>query len=78
VTSRKLDDATEWLYRVAEFDLAKGEWFHTNYWHYGKPRTYTTKAAAKGMKTRMERAAEGRRAFRVEKARIVEWEDASD
>ena len=55
---RKRDDVEQgFLYRVVQRSAGtEDEWEHSSYGHYGKPRTYMTLGAARGMKTRMERA----------------------
>ena len=56
-TVRKIDNPHEgFLYRVVEWDADEECWFHTNYNQHGKPRTYMTLAAARGVKTSMEHA----------------------
>ena len=91
-TTRKRDDPHEgYLYRVSSRIKGSDEdWEHTSFGHYGAPRTYMTLSAARGMKTRMERAMEDslrfttgatfRREFefRVERAPVTEWEPVTE
>lgn len=55
---RKRDDLEQGhLYRVVQRAAGSDdEWVHSSYGHQGKPRTYMTLGAARGMKTRMESA----------------------
>jgi hypothetical protein len=62
---RKRDDLEQgYLYRVVQRAAGSDdEWVHSSYGHQGKPRTYMTLGAARGMKTRMEGANQSHRAF---------------
>ena len=93
---RKRDDLeTGYLYRVVQREVKgqylRGEWEHTSYGHYGRPRTYMTVSAARGMKARMERAyaedVDWNRAtggssvdleFAVQRAPVTDWEVVPD
>lgn len=77
---RKRDDPHEgYLYRVVE-RVDGGDWVHTSYGHYGKPRTYMTLAAARGTMTRMRNTAERYsdsdpgREFAVQRMPVEGWE----
>lgn len=75
---RKIDNPHEgFLYRVVEWDEDEQVWFHTNYNQHGRPRTYMTLAAAKGVKTSMEntnsRYSHSRK-FAVQRMPVEGWE----
>lgn len=92
MATRKRDDLEEGaLYRVVMRLKGTDEpWEHTSYGHYGAPRTYMTLGAARGMKTRMERAHAESLHFRtgvivnrefefaVERAPVTDWEIVPD
>lgn len=78
---RKRDDLESgYIYRVVARRVGSDdEWVHTNYWHGGKPRTYMTLGAAKGMRTRMRNANAERHAgseleFAVQRSPVQNWE----
>ncbi len=82
---RKIDNPHEgFLYRVVEWDEDDQVWFHTSYSQSGRPRTYMTLAAARGIKTSMENTAKryGRaelgRKFAVQRMPVDGWEMVED
>lgn len=80
MSSRKRDDLTGYLFRVSE-RVPGGKWVHSSYDLYGRPRTYMTVGAARGIRGRMQGAAVRRGhdiEFRVERAPVTEWEVVND
>lgn len=87
---RKRDDLEQGhLYRVVQRAAGSDdEWVHSSYGHSGKPRTYMTLGAARGMKTRMEGANQSRLEyvgetsrgleFKVQRSPVQNWEIVED
>lgn len=90
---RKRDDLEQgYLFRVVQRAAGSDdEWVHSSYGHQGKPRTYMTLGAARGMKTRMEGANQShleyaRRydetsrglEFKVQRSPVQNWEIVED